>query len=116
MKLKNIEKWTKDKPPIQALLSAWFVREAKYFHSFYYHLNHNEKFSDIFVLDNIKTWAECYKDLLSQTNAFLQAINSSNQHQLKIPSEVLTILNKITKEKTLTELYPILKYYLDSIS
>lgn len=94
------------KPPIQALLSAWFVREAKHFHSFYYHLNHNEKFSDIFVLDNIKTWAKCYKDFLSQTNAFLQAVNATNLHQLKIPSEVLTILNKFQKAKNLNRALP----------
>jgi len=65
-KLKRVEQWTKGKQPFPALVSAFLVVSADEIFAMLGCLAHDNEYSNLFSIQDIRRWSQLYRDLTSR--------------------------------------------------
>lgn len=97
MKLRNVEKWTKGKAELPALLSAFLVVNTEKFLSVIYHFSENRKLSQAMTINGIKDWEDQYRNWITHSDELLSVISKINQHDQIISQDKMPFFRDMVK-------------------
>ena len=103
MKLRRVEEWTKGKPEIQALASAFLVVNAENIFSLMYHIGSNPEFAELLSID-IDYWESLYHDLMSKCDRLFDAVTNVKSLDPSTYAESAPLLDSLKFAKELKDI------------